>query len=78
MSKKPPSRLWLLFYGRQRRGVPYLLLGIVVAIFVFALLFAIPGGADYSRAVIGFFLALLVVAIAAAFVVAAFFPRKRR
>lgn len=76
--KKRPSRLWLLFYGRQRRGVPYLLLGILLAIFVFALLFAVPGGADYSRGVIGFFIGLLVVAIAAAFVVAAFFPRRRR
>jgi len=76
--KKRPSRLWLLFYGRQRRGVPYLLIGIVLAIVVFALLFAIPGGADYSRAVIGFFLGLLVVAIVAAFVVTLLFPRRRR
>lgn len=76
--KKRPSRLWLLFYGRQRRGVPYLLLGILAAVFVFALLFAVPGGVDYSRGVIGVFIGLLVVAIAAAFVVAAFFPRRRR
>lgn len=76
--KKRPSRLWLLFYGRQRRGVPYLLIGIVLAIVVFALLFAVPGGADYSRAVIGLFLGLLVVAIVAAFVVTLLFPRRRR
>lgn len=76
--KKRPSRLWLLFYGRQRRGVPYLLIGILAAIFVLALVFGVPGGADYSRVAIVLFVGLLVVAIAAAFVVAAFFPRRRR
>lgn len=76
--KRRPSWLWLLFYGRQRRGVPFLLIGLLAAIFALALLFAVPGGADYSRLAIGFFAGLLVVAIAAAFVVAAFFPRRRR
>jgi hypothetical protein len=76
--KKRPSRLWLLFYGRQRRGVPYILIGMLLAILSAALVFALPGGPDYSRAVIGFFLVLLVVAIVAAFVVALLFPRRRR
>jgi hypothetical protein len=76
--KKRPSRLWLLFYGRQRRGVPYILIGMLLAILSAALVFALPGGPDYSRGVIGFFLGLLVVAIVAAFVVTLLFPRRRR
>jgi NADH:ubiquinone oxidoreductase subunit 3 (subunit A) len=76
--KKRPSRLWLLFYGRQRSGVPYILIAMLLAIFTAALIFALPGGPDYSRAVIGFFLFLLVVAIVAALVVALVFPRRRR
>ena len=76
--KQRPSRLWLFFYGRQRRGVPYLLIGVAVAVVVFALLFALPGGADYSRALAGFFFGLLVFGIALAVVVAVFFPRRRR
>lgn len=76
--KKRPGRLWLLFYGRQRRGVPYLLIGVLGAIVILALLFAVPGGADYSRGATVLFVVVLVVAIAAALVVAAFFPRRRR
>lgn len=76
--KRRPSRLWLFFYGRQRRGVPYLLIGVALAVVIFALLFALPGGADYSRGVAGFFFGLLVFGIVAAVVVAAFFPRRRR
>lgn len=76
--KKRPGRLWLFFYGRQRRGVPYLLIGVFVAVVVFALLFALPNGADYSRGVAVFFFGLLVVGIAGAVVLAVFFPRRRR
>ena len=76
--KPRPSRLWLFFYGRQRRGVPYLLIGVLLAVLVFALLFAIPSGADYSRGLAVLFFALLVLGIASAVVVALFFPRRRR
>lgn len=76
--KQRPSRLWLFFYGRQRRGVPYLLIGVGVAVVVLAVLFALPGGVDYSRAVAGFFFALLAFGIVAAIVVAVLFPRRRR
>ena len=76
--KKRPGRLWLFFYGRQRRGVPYLLIGVLLAVVVLALVFAVPNGADYSRAVAVFFFALLVVGIAGAVVLAVFFPRRRR
>lgn len=46
--KRRPGRLWLLFWGRQRRGVPWLLLGVAIAAVVLGLSFAIPGGADLS------------------------------
>src|SRR4029077_15542913 len=51
--KKRPGALWLLFYGRRRRGFPWLLAGVLAAIVLFALVFAIPGGAGVSRAVPG-------------------------
>lgn len=76
--KKRPGRLWLFFYGRQRRGVPYLLIGVLLAMLVLALVFGVPNGADYSRDVAVFFFALLVVGIAGAVVLAVFFPRRRR
>lgn len=76
--KKRPGRLWLFFYGRQQRGVPYLFIGVLVAIVVLALLFAAPNGPDYSRDVAVVFFVLLVAGIAAAFVLAVFFPRRRR
>ena len=76
--KRRPSRLWLFFYGRQRRGVPYLLIGVALAVVVFALLFALPGGADYSRELAGFFFGLLVIGVALAVIAAVFFPRRRR
>jgi hypothetical protein len=76
--KKRPGRLWLFFYGRQRRGVPFLLIGVLLAMLVFALIFALPNGADYSRVVAVFFFALLLAGIAAAVVLAVFFPRRRR
>lgn len=75
---KRPGRLWLFFYGRQRRGVPYLLIGVLVAIVLLALLFAAPNGADYSRDVAVVFFVLLVAGIASAFLLAVFFPRRRR
>ena len=76
--KRRPGRLWLFFYGRQRRGVPYLLIGMLLAVVVFALLFVVPGGADYSRGIAVFFFGLLVFGIATALIAAVFFPRRRR
>jgi len=76
--KKRPGFWWLLFYGRRRRGVPWVLLGLFLAVLVFALLFAVPGGDDASRAVEGLFLGLLLGGTATAIVVAAFFSRRRR
>ena len=70
--------LWLFFYGRQRKGFPWLLAVSVIAIVALALSFAIPGGADMWRTIapvaFGVFILLAVVAA----VVAALRPRRRR
>ncbi len=75
--KKPPGALWLLFYGRRRRGFPWLLAGVLIAVGVLALLFAIPGGADVSRAVAGVAFALVLVGAVVLAVVAVVRPRRR-
>ena len=75
--KKRTSALWLLFYGRRRRGFPWLLTGVAAAILAFALLFAIPGGADFSRAVAAVVFGLLLVGAVVLAVVAVLRPRRR-
>ncbi len=75
--KKRPGQLWMFFYGRQRRGVPWLLIGVFVAVLVLALTFALPGAADMWRWIAPrFIVALLVVAMLAA-IVAIVRPRRR-
>jgi hypothetical protein len=75
--KKRPGRLWLFFYGRKRRGVPWLLIGVSVAVLVLALTFAVPGGADMWRSIAPLIIgALLVVAILGA-IAAVLRPRRR-
>jgi hypothetical protein len=76
--RKRPGRLWLFFYGRQRRGFPWLLVAVVVAIIALGLSFAIPGWADYSRSVAPVVFGLLIVGALAAAIVAVFRPRPRR
>lgn len=76
--RRRPSRLWLFFWGRQRRGTPWLLIGVLVTVFALALLFAIPGGADLSRYALAVPVTLLVLLIAASLVaVAVAFLRPR-
>jgi purine-cytosine permease-like protein len=76
--RKRPSRLWLFFYGRERRGVPWLLIAVIFSVVVLGLTFAVPGGADMWRSVAPVILGvLLLVAIVAAFV-AMLRPRRRR
>jgi Na+/melibiose symporter-like transporter len=75
--KKRPSWLWLLFYGRRRRGFPWLLVGVLAAVFLFALLFAIPGGSDVSRLIAGVVFGLLIIGTLGLAVVAVLFPRRR-
>ncbi len=67
----------MLFYGRRRRGFPWLLAGVLAAILVFALVFAIPGGADVSRAVAGVAFGLLLAGAVALAIVAVLRPRRR-
>ena len=75
--KKRPGPLWLFFYGRRRRGFPWLLVGVLAAIVFLGLFFAIPGGADVSRAVAGFVFGLLIVGALVFAVIAALRPRRR-
>lgn len=75
--KKRPGPLWMFFYGRQRRGVPWLLVAVLVVILVLAGSFAIPGAAEtMTRLAPAFIAGLLVVAVAIA-IVAAVRPRRR-
>lgn len=77
--KKRPGPLWLFFYGRQRRGFPWLVVILMVVIIVLGLSFAIPGAADMWRAVAPIIFGLVVVA-AIGLLIAAMFrsPRRRR
>lgn len=75
--KKRPGPLWLLFYGRRRRGFPWLLAGILAAAVLLALVFAIPGGADFSRGATAAFFGVLLAAAILLAVVAVFRPRRR-
>ena len=75
--KKRPGALWLLFYGRRRRGFPWLLVAVLAAILVLGLFFAIPGGADMSRAVAGVVFGLLIAGAVVFAVIAVLRPRRR-
>ena len=75
--KKRPSALWLLFYGRRRRGFPWLLAAVLVVIFGFGALFAIPGGVDASRTVAGVVFGLLIAGAIVLAIVAVLRPRRR-
>jgi len=75
--RKRPGRLWLFFYGRPRRGFPWLLAGIVLAVVLLAAVFALPGGAEASRTVAAAFFGLLLVGALVFAVVAVLRPRRR-
>ena len=76
--KKRPGPLWLFFYGRQRRGFPWLLVVVLVAVLALALSFAVPGGADMWRTAAPIAFGLLILCALAAAIVAALRPRRRR
>jgi hypothetical protein len=75
--KKRPSLFWMMFYGRRRRGFPWLLAAVFLTVLGFGLLFAIPGGADASRTIAAALFGLLLVGAIAAAVVIVLFPRRR-
>jgi hypothetical protein len=50
----------MFFYGRQRRGFPWLLAGVMAAIVLLSLTFAVPGGADLWRTLAPIFLVMLI------------------
>lgn len=76
--KKRPGALWMLFYGRQRRGFPWLLFWVGVAVVLGALAFRLLGGPDPWRGAFAIFAVLLIVAALVAAIVAPFLPRRRR
>jgi Na+/melibiose symporter-like transporter len=76
--KKRPGPLWLFFYGRQRRGVPWLLVAVIALVIAFALSFAVPGGADMWRAVAPIVFGLLILGAVLVAIIAALRPRRRR
>lgn len=75
--KKRPGPLWLLFYGRKRKGFPWLLVAVMIAVLALAFSFAIPGGADMWRTAAPFVLGFLILSALVAAMVAALRPRHR-
>lgn len=70
-SKRRPGRLWLLFFGKKRRGFPELLAITLTAVIVLALLFRLPGGAELSRYATALSVLLLILLIAGSLVLVA-------
>ena len=75
--KRKPGFFWLLFYGRRRRGFPWLIAGVLVAVLGLALTFAIPGGPDIWRALAPVLAGVLLAAALTGAVVASLRPRRR-
>ena len=75
--KKPPGRLWLFFYGRQRRGVPWLLIGVIASVVLLALTFAVPGAADMWRSIAPVILGVLLLFAIVGAIAAMLRPRRR-
>ncbi|HEV2140332.1 MAG TPA: hypothetical protein VGT01_04000 [Candidatus Dormibacteraeota bacterium] len=75
--KKPPGRLWLFFYGRQRRGVPWLLIAVMTGVVLLGLTFAMPGAADVWRSVAPIVIGVLLLAGIVGAIAAMLRPRRR-
>lgn len=74
--KKRPGPLWMFFYGRPRRGFPWLLAGVITTLLVLSLTFAIPGGADLWRSLAPVFLVVLIAGAVVAGVAVMRRPRR--
>lgn len=68
--KRRPGRLWLFFWGRQRRGFPGLLVGVIVITVLLGLSFSSRAGASISYWIGIGFLALVGLLVVIALVVA--------
>jgi len=75
--KKRPGPLWLMFYGRQRRGFPWLLAWVAVGVLLGALTFRLVGGPDVSRTVFPIVTGALIVAALVVAIAAWLRPRRR-
>jgi len=75
--KKRPGRWWLFFYGRQRRGVPWLLVAVAVVVVLLALTFALPGAPEIWRSVAPVIIGVLLVGAIVAAIAAMLRPRRR-
>ena len=70
-SKRRPSRPWLLFFGKKRRGFPELLVVTLAALILLALLFGLPGGPELSRYATAVSVLLLLLLIVGSLVLVA-------
>lgn len=68
--RRRPSRLWLFFYGRRRRGFPGLLVGVILLAIVLGLSFASRAGAAISHRVGLAFVAVIALLAAGALAIA--------
>lgn len=75
--KKRPGRVWLFFYGRRRRGVPWLLIVVIAGVVLLALTFAVPGAAEMWRSVAPVILGVLLLVAIVAAIAAMLRPRRR-
>lgn len=75
--RRRPGRLWMFFYGRPRRGFPWLMVGLAAVIFVLSLTFAIPGGVEVWRTLAPVFLVVLIAGAIVAAVAVLRRPRRR-
>jgi hypothetical protein len=75
--KKKPGALWLLFYGRQRRGVPWVLIAVMVSLVLLGLTFAVPGAAEMWRSVAPIIIGVLLLIAIVGAIAAMLRPRRR-
>ena len=68
----------MFFYGRQRRGFPWLLVGLGAAVLLLALTFGLPGAAGFWQSVGLIFVAVLILGTIVAVGAALLRPRRKR